>query len=458
MELSQVPVAPARLPLLGHTIPVLTRPTAFFTSLSSLGGIVRIGVGPSRAYVVTDPLLVHSLLVKQADAFDKGRLFDKTRPFLGNGLLTSAGSFHLRQRRLMQPLFSPARITRYADRMARQARAMTAAWQPGTRVELAQTLEELALTIVVDALLSTTASPRAGAEMRRSLRTVLHGVTTRTFLPDWWERLPTPGNRRFDAAAERLRGSLDELVRSTPPSTDPDGGTLLSVLLEAPCNAPSGEVDAQVRVDVQVRDELVSLLAAGFETTAAVLTAALYEIGRHPSVEDRLHTELDEVLGGTRAVTHRHLPGLRYTRCVIAETLRLYTPGWLITRRAVRDVALGGVRLPAGTSLFFSAEAIHRDPAVYPDPEAFAPGRWLDRTVRDLPPGSYIPFGAGNRQCIGNTFALTEMAVILASVCSRWRLLRTTDAAPDVIHRAIHRISRLEMIAQPRPDDRASPP
>ncbi|GHG56236.1 cytochrome P450 [Streptomyces griseocarneus] len=449
MELSQVPRAPAWLPLLGHVIPVLTRPMAFLESLTALGGVVRIGLGPSRACVVTDPALVHVLLVERAGDFDKGRIFDKTRPFLGNGLLTSAGSFHLRQRRLIQPMFRPDRIACYADGMARHVGAMTAGWRPGARVELVEALEELTLVIVAGALLSTTPSHRVSAEMRQALRTVLRGVPARTFLPDCWERLPTPGNRRFAAAVARLRGSLDELIRSTPPAAEA-GETLLSVLLDA--RAAEAE-EAAGEADEQIRDELVSLLAAGYETTAGVLAAALYEIDRHPAVRERLHAELDEVLGGAGTVapvTSRHLPRLRRTHHVIAETLRLYTPGWLLTRRAVREVVLGGVRIPAGTQVFFSAKAIHRDPAVYPDPHAFDPDRWLERTARDLPPGSCIPFGAGNRQCVGNTFASAEMAVVLASLCSRWRLTYESDAAPEVIHHAISRISRLEMTVRPR--------
>lgn len=440
----EVVVAPGRLPIVGHALALQRRPLEFLESLNSYGDVVKIYLGHLPVYVVTSPELVHQMLVTEAGSFDKGRLFDKMRGFVGNGILTSGGELHRRQRRLLQPAFHRERITHYVKVMRETTETLAATWRPGQVVEMQGAIDELSLGVAAAALFSSELGRHAVDEVQRCLPIVLRGVVARTLSPvEVLHKLPTPGNRRFIAAEARVRRVIDGVIEAYR-ADGTDCGDLLSMVLAAR-DADTG----QGMTDVQARDELVTLLLAAAETTASTLGSFFHELGRHPSIEHRVSTELREVLDG-RAIDYGDIARLEYTQRVLTEVLRLYMPTDMLMRRTATDVTLGDTRLPAGTELLFSIPVLHRDPVFYPDPLTFDPDRWLRQPVKDLPRGAYIPFGGGNRQCIGNTFALTEMMVVAATILSRWELTPVPGSKPRRIHRGVSRLSRLPMIARPR--------
>ncbi|TCO45333.1 cytochrome P450 [Actinocrispum wychmicini] len=411
--LDQVPVAPGRWPVLGHTMSLLRRRFGFTSSLAPLGDLVKVYLGPLPTYVATSPDLVHQVLVTDARKFDKGVMFDRFRPFFGNGIAMSNGTFHDTQRRLVQPAFHVNRIAGYTPMMARTAADLAGSWRAGQVVAVDQAMQQLSVVVVGRTLFATELGETLIAEAQRFMPVVIRQGMIRALSPGFVARLPIPGNRRFDEAISRLRGSVQDVIDEGR-GTAGDRGDVLSMLL----SAKDDDTGAGM-TDEQLNDEVVTLLTGGIETTGLALSWLFHEVARHPDVERRWHQELDEVLAG-RAVTHADVPNLPYTARVVREVLRRY-PIWLLMRRANTEVVLGGTRVPAGTEISFSPHALHHDPRFFADPGRFDPDRWAPGKV--LPPGAYLPFGDGNRRCIGNHFALTEIAVAAATIGSRWRLV-----------------------------------
>ncbi|HWO63893.1 MAG TPA: cytochrome P450 [Umezawaea sp.] len=409
-----VPVAHGRWPFVGHTPSMLRRRFRFTSSLRAEGEIVRIYLGTMETYFVTSPELVHEVLVTEGGSFRKGAMFDKFVPYLGNGLLLSNGPFHRRQRKLILPAFHRERIARYAGTMVRAAADLVGSWTPGEVRVVEEDMQGLAVTVVGEALFSTEMGARAIEEVRRSVFVVIKQGMVRALSPGFLEKLPIPGNREFDRAVARMRAIVLDVVASRR-NEGRDHGDVLSMLLLAQDDAGSGMTDQQTY------DEVLTLLTAGIETTALALSWIFHEIARHPEVERRVVAELDEVLGG-RPVSVDDVPKLVYTHQVVNEVLRMY-PIWFIMRRATADVDLGGERIPEGAEVIVSPHALHFDPNSYPDPDRFDPDRWSPERVGDVPKGTFIPFGAGTRQCVGNVFAQTEIVITAATVLAKWRLV-----------------------------------
>ncbi|MER5264155.1 cytochrome P450 [Actinosynnema sp. NPDC002837] len=436
-----VPTAPGRLPFLGHSLAMLRGRHEFTASLRDHGEVVKVDLGPMTTYFVTTPQLVHQVLVTDGPRFRKGAMFDKFRPYVGNGLVLSDGAFHLRQRRMVQPAFHRDRIDRYAGTMVRAATALTRSWKPGEVRVVEDDMQALAVTVVGEALFSTELGQRVIAEVRRSVFVVIKQGMVRALSPSFVEKLPLPGNREFDRAIARMRAIVLEVIASRRAEGVADHGDLLSMLLLAQDESGDGMTDQQTY------DEVLTLLTAGIETTALALAWAFHEVARHPEVEERLVAELDEVLGG-RPVTFADVPRLTYAAAVVNEVLRRY-PLWILMRRAVEPVSLGGVELPVGAEVIVSPHALHHDPTSFPDPHRFDPDRWLSPSV-PVPRGAYIPFAAGARQCLGNVFAQTEIVITLATVLSRWRLVPVPGKAVRTKFTSTAYPSGLLMTAVPR--------
>jgi len=437
-----VPVAPGRWPLVGHTPAMLRGRFRFTSSLHAHGDVVRIYLGPMETYFLTSPELTHQVLVTDAGSFCKGAMFEKFRPFVGNGLAVSDGAFHLRQRRLMQPAFHRTHIARYTEIMVRAAGELVESWRPGGVREVDHDMQALAVTIVGEALFSTELGKAAIEEARRSIPVILKYGMIRVLSPGFVEKLPIPANRRFDGAVDRMRAIVLELIENWH-AEQTDQGDLLSMLLLA----RDADTD-ETMTDQQVQDEVITLLTAGIETSALVLSWLFHEIARHPEVERTLHDEVDEVLGGRQA-TAEDVPRLVYTRQVINEVLRMY-PLWILMRRVTTEVDLGGVRLSPGTEVIVSPHAMHFDPRFHHHPDRFDPDRWTSERAKDLPRGAYIPFGAGAHQCIGNSFAMTEVAIVVATIAAKWRLVPVTDKPVRVKYTTTAYPSRLPMTVVPR--------
>lgn len=432
------PVAPGRLPLLGHALPLWRQPIAFLESLREHGDIVRLDIGTWPVHVLTHPDHVHAVLVQQAQQFDRGRIFDRLRPMFGNGIVTTDGEFHRKQRRMVQPAFHRGHIAEYAEVMCRTAEAMCASWTAGREVSMLTETRRYALSAVAEMTFSGGLSGPAIAEVHRSLPIVLQGMLLRVMMPKSLDRLPIPPNRRFDTAAARLRGIIDQVIARYGAEQE-DRHDLLSLLL----SSADAETGATMSAE-QVRDEVIGIMFAGTETSATTLAWIFHELGRHPEVEERLHAEVDAVVG-TRPVRPADLPRLAYTNRVFQEALRLHSP-LLFTRRALAPLTLGGVSIPAGAELAYSPYALHRDPALFRDPTAFDPDRWQEDGEDKPRAHRYIPFGAGQHKCIGDSFAVAEILTAVATVASRWRLVPASGVTVRELPAGIPQPSELPMI------------
>jgi cytochrome P450 len=433
---------PGRFPLLGHVPSLVRHPLKFVQAVHSCGRVVKIYIGVKPAYFVNDPELIRHVLVSRAQEFDKGPLFANARVMVGNGVATSEGELHRRQRRLMQPAFHRSRIALYARIMGELATARMETWRAGQIVAMNDEMADLALAIAARTLFSASAGAEVNREVRRWLPIMMKGVFLRAILPfSFLGRLPTPGNREFNESLIRLKQLISGIVATRRREGDAHDD-LLSMLLAAR-DQESGEA----MTDQQVQDEILTLMIGGIESTAAALSWAFHELGRHPEIEERIRAEVDAVPIG-QALSAEEVPKLDYTSRFVKEILRLYGP-WLLTRRALSTLELGGVTIPAGSTVLYSPYAVHHDPRLYPDPTRLEPDRWLADRVQKT---AFIPFGAGAHQCIGESFTLLEMITIVATITGRWRLRPVASRrAHEVVTGAIHP-SELPMEVRPRHD------
>ncbi|MFI1869776.1 cytochrome P450 [Streptomyces jumonjinensis] len=406
--------APGALPLLGHTLAFAHKPLEFISGLPAHGDLVRVKLGPLTVHVVCHPDLVHRVLTEDR-VFDKGGpVFEKLREVGGDGVISCPAQAHRRQRRLVQPAFHRARMPGYAGVMAEEITALTDEWRHGQVLDVPAIMYQLTTAVTTRCLFTPGKQDTAGLpELYDSIDAVTRGINRRAMLPvPMADKLPTPGNRRYERARSHLTRVTETLIAGHR-AKGLDQGDLLSVLLAPQDDGSPGLTDAEIHAQV------INFLMAGVETTAGLLSWAWHLVGTHPAVRDRLQAEVDSVLGG-RPAQHADLPALELTGRVLTEALRLYPPAWLLTRSMTTGAELGGHHLPAGATIMFSAYQVHRRASVYPDPERFDPDRWRD--TRKPPPGTLLPFGGGPRKCIGDTFATVEATLALATIAARWQL------------------------------------
>ena len=412
--------APGRLPLLGHAPRLLTDPCRFLASLPAHGDLVRIGLGPQTAIVVCHPGLTRQILADDR-TFDKGGpLVDRGRELFGDSLAICGHDRHRRQRRLVQPAFQATRLPAYAAVITERAGRLTDSWRAGATIDVQAEMRAFTSQVAVATMFAASMSEAEQQQALDDLSTLLSGTYRRMFMPAFFSRLPMPGNRRYETVRARLRLTLGRLME-TYRATGTDHGDVLSTLL-------SYQEDGTPRLsDEEVVDQILILFTGGSETTANVLSWAVYLVAHHPDVETRLHAEADAVLAG-RAATLEDLGRLPYTRQVVTETLRLYPPVSMVTRIVTADTELGGHRLRAGCVVVFSPAAVHRHPGLFPEPCRFTPDRWAVQPQPPMPRGAFVPFGDGPRKCIGDTIGMTMATVALASIAARWRLEIPADA------------------------------
>ena len=338
-------------------------------------------------------------------------------PVLGHGLLTSEGSLWLRQRRLIQPAFHRERIAALGELMTARTELMLERWDAmgGETLDVAAEMSRLALDIVARALFRVDIGGPADA-LSEAVTTLNRYIAAQFDSPIG---LLLAGRPPLRPGPRRALRTLDDIVFGiirTRRAGGGDGDDLLTTLLEL-----RDEDTGEGMTDRQLRDEVMTLLLAGHETTANALAWTWYLLARHPDVEAKLRTELGAVLGSRRPGVD-DLPRLPWTRMIIDEAMRLYPPAWFVSRRAKEDDEIGGYRIPARSNVALSPWVTHRHPEFWPDPETFDPERFAPERVAARPRFAYFPFGGGPRLCIGNAFALTEAQLVLATVASRWRL------------------------------------
>ena len=387
------------------------------------GDVAFFRIGPLRFLLLNHPDHVEDILITRAHLFNKGRALERARRLLGNGLLTSENGFHLRQRRLVQPSFHKARIAAYARTMIERAERTSQRWTAQAEFDVVAEMNRLTLTIVGDTLFGADVEQDAEA-VRLALLDVFEAFPIMMSpVAPLLERLPLPAVRRYLKAQEVLDALVYRMIAARRAGAG-DRGDLLSMLLLA---RDEGNGGGQM-TDQQVRDEAMTLFLAGHETTANALTWTWLLLADHPDVERRLHEEVDSVLGG-RAAEPEDVTRLPYTRRVLTESMRCYPPAWAVGRRAMADLDIGGYAVKRGTIVLASQYLLHHDARFFEAPQRFDPDRWLPERQAGRPKYAYFPFGAGNRVCIGESFAWTEGILVLASLARRWRLERL-DAEP----------------------------
>ena len=405
--------------LLGSMLDFRRDPLGFLLNgVRTYGDIFRFRVGPYRVILISGPDHIHEVLVAQAKKIRKADFNrDLLARFLGNGILTSDGDFHRRQRRLVQPAFHHHRLANYADVMVNYTLDMLDSWKNGgTRYNIAEEMMTLTMRIVSKTLFD--AEVGSDAQKVGMAVAALQEITVSEFklgfaFPDW---IPTGKNRRRLAATGVLDDTVRQIIRERRASGE-DRGDLLSMLLQA-----QDEDDGSVMTDTQVRDEAATLFAAGHETTSNALMWTWYLLSQNPDAEAKLQEELDRVLG-SRPPTLEDLADLKYTEMVIKEAMRLHPPAWiLMTRTPLEPITVGGYPIHPGEWIFIAPYVMHRDPQYFEEPERFEPERFSEAREAELPRYAYFPFGGGKRVCIGNSFAMMEARLILATMAQRCRL------------------------------------
>jgi cytochrome P450 len=407
---------PARLvvgaPVVGNLLAIMRERLWLIGEASSVrGGLCELPLAGRSIMIASSPELVHEILVAQADRFVKGTTFRFLRPILGDGLLLSEREAHRRQRKLMAPAFAHRRIAAYADTMTACAESLQGSWRDGARIDLAEAMMRVTLAIVTKTLLDADVGEEATA-VGEAVSVLVRDINARTSTPISFLLGSESRDPRVRAALATLDGIILRIIHERRAS-HADRGDLLSMLLEA-----QEEGTGEGMTDRQVRDEAMTIFLAGHETTANALSWAFYLLARHPEAYARLRSEAATVLGG-RPATAADLPRLGYALQVFKETLRLYPPAYLTSRMATCDVDVGGQTIPAGMDVLANVYGMQRNAEYFPEPERFSPERFEAAAEKRIPKGAYLPFGAGARVCIGNSFALMEGQLVLATLAQR---------------------------------------
>ena len=395
---------------------IVTDQLGFFNRMASHGDVSQLRIGRERLVLLTEPEAIRDVFVTNQRNFLKGRGLERAKALLGEGLLTSEGEFHLRQRRLAQPAFHRQRVAAYGAVMAQYTDERQGRWRHEETFDVHDEMMRLTLSIAAKTLFDKDIEREAqevSEVIDLSLRLFRYAILP---LGEYFEYLPIPFIIRLRRTRARMETMLYTMIRERR-ATGVDHGDLLSMLIAA----QDDEGDHGGMTDQQLRDEMLTILLAGHETTAVALSWTWYLISQHPDVEAALHTELDSVLNG-RTPTADDLASLTYTRMILSESMRLYPPAWVVGRRAIDEYEVGGYTIPARSVVLVSQYLTHRDPRWWPNPEQFDPERWRPNAIASRPKFSYFPFGAGTRVCIGEQFAWMEGILILATIAQRWRL------------------------------------
>jgi cytochrome P450 len=437
------PPGPKNSPIVGNLYAFRKSPLDFLSKMArEYGDLVYFKVARQHMYLVNHPDYVREVLVNNQSNFIKSRALQRAKVLLGEGLLTSEGQQHLRQRRLVQPAFHRERLAGYAAAMSAGAVRWRDRWRAGSTLDISTEMPHLTLSIVAKTLFSADVESEA-SEIGEAMTTVLE-MFRLLLMPfaEYLEKLPLPHIRRFEKARARLDATIYGLIRERRKS-GVDTGDLLSMLLFA-------QDEESGMTDEQVRDEALTLFLAGHETTANALTWTWYLLSQHPEIERRLHDEIDAVLGD-RAPEFADVPQLRYAEMILAEALRLYPPAWAIGRKAKGGFELGGVEVPAESICILCPYLVHRDPRWFPEPEKFDPERWTPEARDARPKFSYFPFGGGARVCIGERFAWMEGVIVMAAIAQKWRLRLQPGQHAEPLPLITLRVKNgLRMIPEPR--------
>lgn len=386
------------------------------------GDAAYFRVANRRTMLLSHPDDIEEVLVTENRRFIKNYALTFLQPLLGNGLLLNEGDSWLRQRRLIQPAFNRPRVESYAPAMVEVTDRLLGEWHSGELCDIRPAMLKLTMAIAGRTLLGIDVTGRFG-EVASLMEAVMYDFLARfgaaVPLPFW---VPTPRNVRLKGTIRQLDRILQQLIDERR-QADGAGTDFLSLLMRARDDENGGLSDRQLR------DEVMTMFLAGHDTTAGALAWTWYLLGKHPDIQRRVHDEVHEVLG-SRTPEAADVPRLIYCERVLREAMRLYPSAYVIGRRPVEDITIGGHFIPAGTNVLMSQWIVHRDERWFDDPLRFDPDRWANGLAQRLPKYAYFPFGGGPRQCIGNSFAMFEATLILAMIAQRFELELIT---PDPI-------------------------
>lgn len=416
------PVAPGRLPSLAHSWALARDPLGYLASLRSFGEVVRITPARREIYVVNSLKLVRALLVDNQMQCERGTIFERARPVFGNGLILSEKETHRHQRRVLQPAFCDRRIERYATVMSRIAEHRIRGWQAGQTLAVNREFHNLGVAMLTGALFGVRLDASTARRMESALSEIVRGLVWQALYPaPWMVKLPLPVNRRYLRAATDLRRIADAILHEYRSSWSEPDDVLALLSADLHTDAADRPVSGEGLDDARI-DAVVTLLVTGAETASTTLAWLCYELDRHPGIDRTVVAELADSIGDG-PVTVEAIQELPYLNRVVAETLRLHTPNWILMRRSLEQpLTLGGWNVPAHSEILFSLTALHRDPRVYADPLRFDPDRPELSNARSSRT-DFMPFGIGKHKCIGDGFAWTELMIAAAVILREWRLV-----------------------------------
>lgn len=396
-------------------------PLAFFARLAhDYGDVTGLTLLNFRTLFINHPEDIEDMLVNKARSFEKGRVMKANMRLFGEGLLTSEGDFWLRQRRLAQPAFHRGRVAAYGATMVEYAERAMRNWRSGETRDIHEDLMQITLQVVGKTLFNADLA-RDAREVGETLETLLKLAADfgkAILIPLW---VPTPRNIRARIGVRRIEKIIYRIIAQKRAEAR-DTGDLLSMLLAVQ------DEDGSRMTDKQLRDETITLFLAGHETTANALSWTIWLLAQNPRAQKKFLDELDGILAG-RAPSVEDLPKLAYTGQVLTESMRLYPPAWGMARLVKEPVEVAGYKLEPGNGVACAQWVVHRDPRWFDEPEKFIPERWEDDLAKRIPRFAYFPFGGGPRQCIGNSFALMEATLILATVAQKF-LFRIEESHP----------------------------
>ena len=389
------------------------------------GDIAHFKFGRQNVYLLNRPDYIEDVLVTNYKNFIKSRGLQVSRRLLGNGLVTSEGEYHDRQRHLIQSTFYPKRIKSYADIMVKQALDMCNSWNDGTILDIHKEMIKLTLAIICKTVLGYDIEP-GHDEVGDNLKTCMK-YFNRLLMPfgELIEKIPLlPLNKGFQTAKRDLDSIVYRMIKEHRKKLDKghekkEDDDLLFTLLQA----QDEEAGIGKMTDEQLRDEVMTIFLAGHETTANALTWTYYLLSEHPTIETKLQEELHSIFGSNKTIiTADDVPRLEYTEKILTESMRLYPPAWALGRQGIDDYKVGGYTIPKGSIILMSQYVMHRNPRYFPEPDRFYPDRWTEEFKKQLPRFSYFPFGGGIRGCVGEPFAWLEAILLVATISRQWRM------------------------------------
>lgn len=400
---------------------MITDPLGFCRDkVDKYGDVCYVPIPGSKNYMIHDPEILREMLVTQSGKFRKSRLYRAMRNFLGDGLLTSDGSYHSQQRKLAAPAFHKQRIQEYARTMVTCTLDEIKRWKNNDTINISQAMTNIALQIVTKTLFNSQLDTERVEQISNRMR-ILLDTAGEIFKNPIYLLCLEKGIRisvvdRIHTLRKEIDKEIFQIVSSYRKNGDGDRGDLLSMLIQA-----KDEETGIGMTDTQIRDEVMTMFLAGHETTATALSWTWYLLGRHPEVHQSFYAEIKEKIG-TRIPSADDYQSLNITKNIFKETLRLYPPAWTIAREVIEDVEIQGYHFPKDSALATVIFLVHRDKRYFDNPDDFIPKRWEDDKIKNLPKYAYFPFGGGNRMCIGEGFAWMEGIMILSTIASQFYL------------------------------------